>query len=213
MFQAFKSLHLLYLLWSSYWDTLRNIDQKISLFSAMTHDDVINDEFKFFKLSEAQNYRKWNRNMTNALQTAKVWNLVFDIEDSSRKREKKLFYDQQKNQNAKKNIYDTRCFKIRERIVVMCQFEVQIMINFNDEFQKMWTFLKIRFESIDWVNKWAIINRFEKIHYDEIKNMMIYNEKLTKIKQKIMNLNITMIDVYHESCLNVCIDWLAKRRQ
>ena len=84
----------------------------------------------------------------------------------------------------------------------MCQSNVQIMINFNDEFQKMWTFLKIRFESIDWINKWTIINKFEKIHYDEIKNMMIYNEKLTKIKQKIMNFNIFMIDVFVIKILN-----------
>ena len=84
----------------------------------------------------------------------------------------------------------------------MCQFEIQIMINSNDEFQKMWTFLKIRFESIDWINKWAIINRFEEIHYDETKNMMIYNEKLTKIKQEIMNFDIIMIDVFVIKILN-----------
>ena len=63
-------------------------------------------------------------------------------------------------------------------------------------------FLKIRFESIDWINKWTIINRFEKIHYDEIKNIVIYNEKLTKIKQKIMNFNIIMIDVFVIKILN-----------
>ena len=168
----------------------------------MTHDDVKDDEFKFLKLVEAQNYREWNKNMINALQTAEVWNLVFDIEDSSRKRERKLFYEHQKEQDAKQNIYDARCFKIRDRIVVMCQSKVQIMIDFNDESQKMWTFLKTRFESTDWVNKWTIINRFEKIHYDEIKNMIIYNEKLTKTKQKIMNFNIFIIDVFVIKILN-----------
>ena len=38
----------------------------------MTHDDVKNDEFKFLKLSEVQNYKKWNRNMINAFQIAEV---------------------------------------------------------------------------------------------------------------------------------------------
>ena len=38
----------------------------------MTHDDVKDDEFKFFKFSKVQNYRKWNRNMINALQIAEI---------------------------------------------------------------------------------------------------------------------------------------------
>ena len=188
--------------WSSYWNILRDIDQEISLFNAMIHDDVKNDEFKFFKLVETQNYRKWNKNMTNALQTAKVWNLVLDIENPFRKRERKLFYEHQKKQDVKQNIYDTKCFKIRDRIVVMCQSKIQIIIDSNDESQKMWIFLKIRFESTNWVNKWTIINRFEKIHYNEIKNIVIYNEKLTKIKQKITNLNIFMSDVFVIKVLN-----------
>ena len=168
----------------------------------MIYDDVKNDEFKFLKFVKIQNYKKWSRNMINALQIAEVWDFVFDIEDFSRKREKKLFYEHQKKQDVKQNIYDTRCFKIRDRIVVMCQSKIQIMINFNDEFQKMWTFLKIRFESTNWINKWTIMNKFEKIHYNEIKNIMIYNEKLTKIKQKITNLNIFMNDVFVIKILN-----------
>ena len=140
--------------------------------------------------------------MINAFQIAEIWNLVFDIENFFRKHERKFFYEHQKKQNVKQNIYDTKYFKIRDRIVVMCQSKIQIMINFNDEFQKMWTFLKIRFESTNWINKWTIINRFEKIHYNEIKNIMIYNEKLTKIKQKITNLNIFMNDVFVIKILN-----------
>ena len=57
----------------------------------MIHDNVKNDEFKFLKFSKIQNYKKWNKNIINALQIAKIWNLIFDIENSFRKREKKLF--------------------------------------------------------------------------------------------------------------------------
>ena len=84
----------------------------------------------------------------------------------------------------------------------MCTSNVQIMINFDDESKKMWNFLKIRFESIDWINKWTIMNRFEKFHYDEIKNMMIYNETLTKFKQKIIDFNINMKNAFVIKILN-----------
>ena len=112
----------------------------------MAHDDVKDDGFKFPKLAEAQNYREWSRNMTNALQTAGVWDLVLDTEGPPRKREGKLSYEHQEEQDAKQNTYDTRCFKARDRIVAMCQPEVQIMIDSSDGPQKMWTFLKTRFE-------------------------------------------------------------------
>ena len=46
------------------------------------------------------------------------------------------------------------------------------------------------------------MNRFEKFHYDEIKNMMIYNETLTKFKQKIIDFNINMKNAFVIKILN-----------
>ena len=46
------------------------------------------------------------------------------------------------------------------------------------------------------------MNKFEKLHYDDIKNMIIYNETLIKFKQKISDLNINMKNVFVIEILN-----------
>ena len=46
------------------------------------------------------------------------------------------------------------------------------------------------------------MNRFEKFHYNEIKNIMIYNETLTKFKQKIIDFNINMKNAFVIKILN-----------
>ena len=168
----------------------------------MAIDEVKDDGFKFFKLAGAQNYREWSRNMTNALQTVGVWGFVIGIERGLLKREAFFIFEQQEDQNIKQNIYDGRCFKARGRIVAMCTSGVQIMINSDDGPKKVWDFLKTRFEPTGWANKWAVMNRFEELHYDEIKGMVAYNGALTKLKQEIIDFSISMEDAFVIKILN-----------
>ena len=81
----------------------------------MTRDDV---QYFFAKLKESTNYKKWAREMTFALQSAKLWDLIIDDRKQSRRLESRKNDDENRQDKIDQREQEIQNFAEKKRRVV-----------------------------------------------------------------------------------------------
>ena len=152
--------------------------------------------FRFFKFIDVDNYRQWKQNMQMTIMSVDLWNLfdetytrsnVFSIEKLT-----SLTRIEKKNYQNDLMIWNIKNQNLIDKIVVMC---IEIIIQQVDlimNVKTLWDHLFTRYQFIDWINKWATMNRFEQLNYDDFKNVSIFEHKLMISIKEIKNFNINM---------------------
>ena len=152
--------------------------------------------FRFFKFIDVDNYRSWKKNMQMTSMFANLWKLF----DDSYKRFDIVFENEltkftrtkKKNYQHDVMIWNTKNQNFVEKIVVMCIDVIVQQVDLTMSVKTLWNHLIERYQFIDWINKWAIMNRFEQLNYDDFKNVFTFDFKFMILIKKIKNFKINM---------------------
>ena len=165
------------------------------------HDDEKNREiffWKFSKLTNSQNYHEWNRQIINVMRIANLYEF-FDFQNfrtkftkSNDEIWKKMLYVQQRNFDQNVLVWIRKNSTFVDRIVNMCDFNIQQLFDSVWIAKKTWKYLKKRYLSQNWFHKWFVFNRLKQIHYSNCKNVTECEVAYKNIFKEIIDLKITM---------------------
>ena len=169
-------------------------------------------EFTFKKLQGAENYKQWNRDMTFALQDAKLWGHI----DESARRPPELKEKPDDDEDRKKRIYqrwekiqdfDLNVLKTAAKISRMCTDKVQkefLAMKNSTEWDPriLWDWLKKRYTLQNFASKWSALGKLHAIRHSEYKNVAKYMSRIKDVSTEIEDLQISISEAVVIHALN-----------
>ena len=160
------------------------------------------DEYTFKKLQGSHNYKQWTRDMSFALEEARLWRHVEGTAipppplmpkgDNSEDRMERIYARDEKicefQDNARKAI---------AKIGKMCTETVQkefLSVKVSREWtpKELWDHLKTRYTLQNWASKWNTLGKLHEIRHGDCKNIQEFMTKIRDVKSEIEDLEITM---------------------
>ena len=136
--------------------------------------------------------------MINVMRIAQLYEF-FDSQKSRAKFErsskdawKTLFYIEKREFEQNLQTWVRNNATLVDRIVDMCDVNIQQLLDFVWIAKKTWNYLKKRYLSQDWFHKWFVLNRLKQINYVDCKNVTKYEVAYKNILKEIKDLNISM---------------------
>lgn len=169
-------------------------------------------EFTFKKLRGAENYKQWNRDMTFALQDAKLWDHIM----GSAKRPPELKETSDDDEDRKERIYQ-RWKKVRDfdldvrktaaKISRMCTDTVQkefLAVKTSTEWdpKELWDWLKKRYTLQNFASKCNALDKLHAIRHSECKNVTEYMNRIKDASTEIEDLKISISEAVVIHALN-----------
>ncbi len=173
--------------------------------TTVRYDDTMatnGNEFTFMKLQRVENYKQWNRNMTFALQDAKLWDHIM----GSARRPKELKETSDDDEHKKERIYqrwekiqdfDLDVRKTAAKISRICTDIVQkefLTVKTSTEWnpKELWDWLKKRYTLQKFASKWNGLHKLHAIRHSEFKNVTEYISRIKDASAKIDDLKISI---------------------
>ena len=170
------------------------------------------DEYTFKKLQGSHNYKQWTRDMSFALEEARLWRHVEGTAipppplmpkgDNSEDRMERIYARDEKicefQDNARKAI---------AKIGKMCTETVQkefLSVKASREWtpKKLWDHQKTRYTLQNWASKWNTLGKLHEIRHGDCKNIQEFMTKIRDVKLEIEDLEITMDEAITIQVLN-----------
>ena len=170
------------------------------------------DEYTFKKLQGSHNYKQWTRDMSFALEEARLWRHVEGTAiappplmpkgDDSEDRMERIYARDEKicefQDNARKAI---------AKIGKMCTETVQkefLSVKASREWtpKELWNHLKTRYTLQNWASKWNTLGKLHEIRHGDCKNIQEFMTKIRDVKSEIEDLDITMDEAITIQVLN-----------
>ncbi len=170
------------------------------------------DEYTFKKLQGSHNYKQWTRDMSFALEEARLWRHVEGTAnappalkakaDDTEDRMEKIYAREEKicefEDNARKTI---------TKIEKMCTETVQkefLSVKASRDWtpKDLWDDLKTRYTLQSWASKWNTLGKLHEIRHGDCKNIQEFMTKIRDVKSEIEDLEITMDEAITIQVLN-----------
>ena len=161
--------------------------------------------FSFKKLTGAENYKQWARDMEFALTATMLWRYVagkatkppvlLAKADDSPERQEIIYQRQEKIEDFE----DTERRAVA-KIAMMCSEVIQKDFLSQKKAQDwspqgLWDHLRDRYTIVNWASKWNAIKRLLTAHQRDHKNVAEFTSTIRDIKAEFTDLNITIDDM------------------
>lgn len=159
-------------------------------------------DYTFKKLTGSANYKQWTRDMSFALEEAKLWDHVLGTStppptllpknDDNEERTERIY---QRTLRIKDHNDDVR--RTVAKIGRMCTETVQkeflalkSLTAWNPK--DLWDHLQTRYTLQNWASKWNTLGRLHSIHKRDCKNVAEFISKIRDVTSEMTDLKITM---------------------
>ena len=169
-------------------------------------------EYKFKKLQGAENFKQWSRDMTFALQEAKLWEHISGTAmrppelksrtDDDEDRQERIWQRSEKIRD-----FDQDVQRATAKISKMCSSTVQkefLSLHKSTEWKPkdLWEWLEKRYTLQNFASKWTALGKLHGIQHSECKNITDYMSQIKDARSEIEDLKISMDDAIVIHALN-----------
>ena len=166
-------------------------------------------EHTFAKLSGAENYKEWAREMIFALKDSGLWGyvdgtIIRPVSLAALEKGATVTISAEAKQETQDKIElltkdDARALGKMGR---MCNKTVQLGFDATWLSSEAWSELKTKYSSKGWSTKWDVLNRLEQTNYSSSKDINNLGVKIVKILEEIKELDITMEEMVTIKLMN-----------
>ena len=164
-------------------------------------------EYTFAKLSGAENYKEWAREMIFALKDSGLWGyvdgtIIKPAPLEAKEKGETVTAEAKQETQDKIDLWTKDDARALGKMGRMCNKTVQLGFDATWLSSKAWSELKTKYSSKGWSTKWDVLNRLEQTNYSSSKDINNLGVKIVKILEEIKELDISMEEMVTIKLMN-----------